>query len=239
MVSRLTGTWLQRGSWILLLGALAAVSAATYLSIHFYERALLAQHPAAPQHLGAADANVQFVGDSRVSQWAPYDAFGAGYIGFPGQSSYQIAPAVRALRLEDAFVVLQLGVNELRLLGLQPHRQGEVVDATAEAIRSLAFDLSLQNKLVVVLSIFIAGEPGLARRVVWSDAIAAGIDDVNSTLAATRWPDNVRYLDVNADLSALGEGAHSDALHLTPEAYGRLNERLASVLAKGGAPDAV
>ena len=203
-----------------------------------YERSLAAQHPVAPQQRGNDASEWLFVGDSRVSQWAQHDTLGASYLGFPGASTWQIAmffaePQLQAVRGKR--VVLQFGINDLRLLGLRPQSKSALVQATADNLWQLAERMSLLASDVTLLGVIPPAHPGLLRRFVWSSAVEEAVTEVNASLRdryeSAGGSGRVRFTDFTAELTLLRDSGYADTLHLNSLGYRRLNALLNEELA--------
>ena len=225
----------MRNRWpVLIMGVITfAAAAVAVTAITFardmYVRTLIQQHPVVPVIAGAEGARVVFMGDSRVAQWARHDRVSGRYVGFPGASSHQIAsvftPALLGTQ-RPAVVIIQLGINDLRLLGVAPERVDTLVNGTLTSLRVLADTLANHAEQVVVLTVFPTADPDLARTLVWSDAVQAGVDSLNGALLAGHWPDNVRVMDCTPALADLGNAAFVDTLHLSAAGYDALNRAL-------------
>lgn len=198
------------------------------LARDFYRQSLEAQHPQTMELFGDVNGNVVFLGDSRVSQWHQHDAFAARYIGYPGASSHQIASQFDSdlLGKSTSIVVIEAGVNDLRLAGLVPERMTALVDESLTSLHRLATDLAPLVDQVIVLTVFPTAEPGVLRSVVWGDEVQQSVDRLNAAMLKTTWPSNVLVLDCDAALLAQGDLAFVDTLHLTESGYDALNELL-------------
>ena len=198
------------------------------LARDFYRQSLEAQHPQTMELLGDVNGNVVFLGDSRVSQWSQHDAFAARYIGFPGASSHQIASQFDSdlLGKSTSIVIIEAGVNDLRLAGLAPERVKELVDESLASLQLLTTDLAPLVDQVILLTVFPTSHAGTLRSLVWGDEVQQSVDRLNGALLQTTWPSNVLVLDCDAALLALGDLAFVDTLHLTESGYDALNALL-------------
>jgi len=176
-------------------------------------------------------------GDSRIARWRPLpSATGCRVIncGVGGQTS-----ALALLRLErdvlvhhPRVVVVQIGVNDLKLVGVFPERKRAIVDSCWRNIRELVDRTAAENIHVVLLTVFPTGPVGLLRRTVWSEEVVTSIDEVNKKLLELTRP-GVTVVDCDPVLAA-GEGLRreyvQDTLHLTSSAYEMLNRHLTPIL---------
>ncbi len=202
------------------------------LARDFYRQSLEAQHPQAEELLGNVDGTVVFLGDSRISQWSQRDAFAARYIGYPGASSHQIASQFDTGLLDKStsVVIVEAGVNDLRLAGLAPERVHALVDESFRSLQGLTMELATKVDQVILLTVFPTADAGLVRSLVWGDEVQQSVDRLNDSLRAASWPSNVRVLDCDAALLPLGDLAFVDTLHLTESGYDALNALLEPIL---------
>ena len=199
--------------------------------IGLYERALEAQFPVVPSISGPANSTIVFLGDSRVHQWGKVDGVGARYVSFAGATSSQIVAAVKSdlVELRGATdVYLQLGVNDLRLIGLQSKRAEEIGLATQKRIDELASYLAAKNLRVTIITVFPTGPLRWVRRPVWSDEVSATLRSLNDRLLRHSGQGAVRVLDVSEVFAALGSAAFTDELHVSRRTYRELNQYLIS-----------
>lgn len=197
--------------------------------IGLYSRSLDAQRLVEPSSRGLTRSEIVFIGDSRVHQWAKSDAFGARYIGYSGATASQIAAAVISGGIDltgASEVYLQLGVNDLRLVGVRPSLAGQVVAETKKWIDELARYLAVNNVRVTIITVFPTGPVRWIRRPVWSSEIEESLGALNRALLAGNRSENVRVLDVTEVFNQLGSAAYVDELHVTGRAYEKLNKFL-------------
>ena len=198
------------------------------LARDFYRQSLEAQHPQTVELLGNDNGKIVFLGDSRVSQWSQYDAFSARYIGYPGASSHQIASQfdIGLLGKSTSVIIIQAGVNDLRLAGMAPERVQELVADSYGSLQELVTLLATHVDQVVLLTVFPTSEPSFMRSVVWGKEVQQGVDLLNDSLRNAVWPANVQVVDCDVALLPLGVVAFVDTLHLTESGYDALNALL-------------
>lgn len=215
----------------LLLCALGACIALGFVARLQYERALLVQIAPLPKWNFPTAAQSQtntllLLGDSRIQQWPRIQIDGWNVInaGVGGITSSQLALACAGPieRTRPKVVLVQVGINDLKLLGLRPDLRNQLVQLYASNIVQIVQQARKNGAQTIVTTILPAGRPSLARRFVWSDAVAQGVNEANALLlsALAKQPD-VRVVD-------LFEGRppfelYSDTLHLRPAAYEMLS----------------
>ncbi len=179
-----------------------------------------------------------FFGDSRAYSWPA----------IPELKTYQFInrgigneTSAQALERFDAHVaplnpdvvIIQVGVNDLKTIPLFPEQKASITancKANIAAIVAKASDLGAQ---VIVTTIFPLGRVPLERKLFWSSNVAEAMDEVNAYLL-TLAVENVVIFDTSiilADEQGVVQKAYSqDLLHLTPEGYTALNEKILLVL---------
>lgn len=182
------------------------------------------------------NCRLTFVGDSRIYDWSRFGDLEASFVSFPGATAFQIAAETRlSWEIHDqAHVVLQMGVNDLKLLGVRTGQLEQVVSQTAEHISSLVVYLAERNEQVVVLTVFPVGPVPFWRKPFWSQSVEHGLSLVNARLLAKQWPHNVSVLDMTSVFTNLGTDAYRDTLHMTEHAYVELTGVLLENLGKSG-----
>lgn len=174
---------------------------------------------------------IVLVGDSRARAWSdPPLPAGCEAInrGVNRQTTAQVLLRLDrdVIALGADVAVVQVGVNDLKTLGLFDHgRRHAVVEDCRAHVVEIVGRLRRAGITVVLLTIFPVGPPGLLRRPVWSDATIDAIDDVNATI---RRLDGPGVLVVDCD-TCLRQGRHInpalalDTLHLNANGYRALD----------------
>ena len=134
---------------------------------------------------------VVLFGDSRIAQWLPLPAVADCRVinrGISGQTT-----ALTLLRLErDVLLarpyatVVQIGINDLKLIGLFPERKRFIVESCWRNIQELVDRMTAANIDVVLLTVFPPGPVGLLRTPVWSDDIVRCTDEINGRMLRLR-----------------------------------------------------
>jgi lysophospholipase L1-like esterase len=231
---------------ILLLVALVVV----LISRPRYEATLRRQiWPVNPQPLSVQSGpssgvagTLLLLGDSRMAEWGvpefgQWKVVNAGTVGFTtGQVRLRASEVLEEFRPDT--VVLQAGINDLKYLGLEPEMVSPIVSLAYSNIVAIVDECVRHHSRIVVLETWPAGRPPLLRRLVWSDQIASGVEQLNAALRGLDAPHNgVRVVDLfrSAALNAEGD-EYRDTLHFKPEFYRRLTPVLAREL--GSPPSA-
>ncbi|MGC9395977.1 MAG: SGNH/GDSL hydrolase family protein [Anaerolineae bacterium] len=188
-----------------------------------------------------SDTNQQrvvFFGDSRAYSWpaiTELDTYQLVNRGIGNETTAQALERFDAhvAPLNPDIVVVQVGINDLKTIPLFPEQKASITadcKANIAAIVAKASDLEAQ---VVVTTIFPLGRVPLERRLFWSSDVAETIDEVNAyilTLAEER----VVVFDTSIVLAnerdVVQKAYSQDLLHLTPEGYTALNEKLLPIL---------
>lgn len=187
----------------------------------------------------AGQKRIVLFGDSRISMWDPPPRVQGCQIvnrGVGGETTDQILLRLDrdVLALKPDIVVLEMGINDLKTIGVFPEAEREIIntfwrnaDLIIERLRSRKID-------VVLLTVFQPAKVPLARRMLWSDATRAAVADFNRRALGMHLP-GVTVVDCDR---ALAEGSRVrseyalDTLHLNPAGYAALNRLVEPVLAK-------
>ena len=204
--------------------------------------------PVAPRNTSFGNGTnvLLFIGDSRIEAWDAPAASGWNVFngGVSGMTTAQLAYHCRAMleRVRPTVVVLQIGINDFKILGLRPALREVVVGACLSNITTIIKECRASGAHVVVTTIWPAGKVPLKRRVVWSSAIPAGVAEANERLEKQfRDRPGITITNVLATASkGLSEneihGLYQDTLHLTPAAYTRLSVVLTQTLSSLNTP---
>lgn len=180
---------------------------------------------------------IVLLGDSRIQQWTNWAEKPDREIlnrGVGGQTTHQILGRVDqdAVALKPDIVLLQLGINDLKAIGLFPAHRDAIAKACADNILQIVRQCQETGAEVMLLTIFPRGPLEWARRAIWSPEIDLAIQQVNRQLMTINEP-HVRVIDCSALLAESGEPTaayYHDALHLSPEGYSMLTSSLTPLL---------
>ncbi len=227
--------WLRRS--VLVLAVLSAAAALAIWSARTHYEYQLAQQiwPLTAPEISARSSSpassaptVLLLGDSRMAQWdlPRWPGWRVVNAGAGGLTTGQLRLA--APTLLDEFhphaVVLEAGINDLKFLGLRPEMSPRIISLAANNLAAVVRECSSRRCQVIVLETWPAGQPGLARRLVWSAAISTAEDSLNAQLHLLDAPGHgIRVLDLVKEAGLKPEaGLQRDTLHFKPEVYQRL-----------------
>lgn len=180
---------------------------------------------------------VVFFGDSRAANWSFPELDGYAFInrGIPAQTSIQSVQrfVAHVQPNHPDIVVIQVGINDLKTLGLFPERQSAIIANTKTNIQQLVKESQELGAVVIVTTIFPTGTVPLERRPFWSDRIGESIQEVNAYIQ-TLADEQVIVFDTFTILAdnhgTLLPEYQADELHLTSEGYAHLNEELIQLI---------
>lgn len=237
--------WLQVlwGITALLLAASATLNFALFARVQQYYREVNATRldPAGltdyPQDLlipeVSDDIRVVMFGDSRAAGWDLPATEGYDFInrGIASQTSAQVLQRFSAhvVPLDPDIIVVQVGINDLKTIGLFPARAENIMGAYQANMRALVALAQAETEATVVLSTILpAGDVPLARQLVWSDAIDQAVIEMNDSLKMFENGRDVFIFDGFSLISAAAADSgrsdyYKDELHFTPLGYDVLN----------------
>lgn len=192
--------------------------------------------PDPPANFGAAPV-VVLVGDSRAQRWpAPNDPrYAFVNRGIPDQSSEQVVERFdeQVAPLAPAFVVIVVGINDLKAIPLLPTRRDRIVGQLAYNVRALVGKVQALHAKAILVTLFPLGHVPLVRRPVWSDDVGRAVLEVNESIRALGSA-GATVLDAYSLLvetnGTLRREAELDLLHLSDAGYVALNSELLRLL---------
>ena len=181
---------------------------------------------------------VMFFGDSRIVEWGrpTFDNWQVVNAGLNGQTSAQLRSHLPSVldTFQPDVVVIQAGINDLKLLGLHPEWTNKIVSLASSNISAMVAECVKRRKRVILLETWPSTPPTLLRRLVWNDAIPNSIGQLNLRLRQIASPENeVEVLDLfeQAHLTT-STMYYRDMLHLKPESYRLLSPHLEQKLVR-------
>lgn len=180
---------------------------------------------------------VVFFGDSRAEGWISPNISGYEFInrGIHGQTSVQTIQRLASHlgSLQPNVVIIQVGVNDLKTIGLFPERSESIVANCRENIKRIVEESKNLGAVVILTTIFPIGEVPLQRKPFWSDEIDKAVQEMNAYIT-TLAEDRVIIFDAfsvlaNSQGMMLKEYG-KDELHLNNRGYKLLNNELVKLL---------
>jgi lysophospholipase L1-like esterase len=182
-------------------------------------------------------SRVVFFGDSRAAGWASPKNNKREFInrGIGSQTTiqtiqrfpYHISP------LKPNIVIVQVGINDLKTIALFPGQKEQIVANCQANIKQIVEASRELGAIVIITTIFPTGEVPLARRPFWSDEIDRSVKETNAYIA-TLASDEIIVFDAFSILAdsqgKMLKKYRIDELHINPQGYQVLNEKLAQLL---------
>jgi len=183
---------------------------------------------------------VVLFGDSRILQWKKLPQIeGVEFVnrGIGGETTAKLRARFEpdVVALDPDIVILQLGINDLIAIGLQPKREKAIVEQCRENI-SFFVETLLQMKAVevILLTIIPPAQPSLARLPVWSVHIPQRVAEINQEWLSLPATAKFHIIDTAKTLKNESGKWHNnvnqDTLHLTPTGYQYLNQAVIAIL---------
>ena len=181
---------------------------------------------------------VVFFGDSRAAAWPATVNTSFEFInrGIDGQTTNQVLGrlANHVTTLSPKIIVIQVGVNDLKHVATFPDRSQFIITNCKQNIQQIVDQLTKNTQTIVILTtIFPAGEISPLRRFYWSSAVDRAIIEVNQYIKSLK-SDRVIILDAASILvdehGAIRQSYSQDYLHLNNFGYTMLNKELDKAL---------
>jgi lysophospholipase L1-like esterase len=182
---------------------------------------------------------VVLFGDSRIHQWKKLPQIDeVEFInrGIGGETTAQLRARFEpdVLALDPDVVILQLGINDLVAIGLQPKREKAIVQQCRENLSFLVETLQAKSIEVILLTIIPPAQPSLARLLVWSEHIPQQVAQINRYWLELPATAKLHVVDTAKILTNEAgnwhENINKDTLHLTPIGYEYLNQAIVAIL---------
>lgn len=213
---------------------LAAAVAAGWELRRKYERDLAARVwssgavSGSPTVAGSGSPTILFLGDSRLAQWELGGVTRGRYVNaaMSGATTAEVRAAALALleKYRPDVVVIEAGINDLKLLGMRPDLREKVAATVRDNLAALVKACREAGSKVLLLTIWPPTRPELLRRFVWGRAVPESVEEINRALPALVGSDpGVAVIDL------FSEGVrpiYRDTLHLDPQTYRELTPRL-------------
>jgi len=180
-------------------------------------------------------SEIWMLGDSRVRRWDEEllkDTVEIANLGVEGQTSSQVYYRFKSY-LETStpsIVILEVGINELKIIGLDKNLTSSITDQYFRNIESIIQMCRDKNIRMVLINIFPVGKIELSRRLVWNKVVNEAIIKTNQRLQSYCDDIRVYWFDAYSILSENGETVNieyqSDFLHINNRGYQALSREL-------------
>jgi lysophospholipase L1-like esterase len=190
---------------------------------------------AAPQSI-----TILLLGDSRVADWKSPRIEGWHVLneGIGGLTSAELALNCGTIleQTRPQGVVIQIGINDLKLLGVRPECRMAVIDGCVSNILVVVNECRRLGAQVVLTPVWPVGRVSGVRRLVWSDAIEPAVAETNQRLTdLLSNKAGVYVVDIFAELTKRLSTSqrlqlYRDTLHLKPDVYLSLSELLSATV---------
>ncbi|WP_228060803.1 MULTISPECIES: SGNH/GDSL hydrolase family protein [unclassified Coleofasciculus] len=183
---------------------------------------------------------VVFFGDSRASAWRKPKVSNFQFInrGISGETSAQafLRFDYHVSYLQPDVIIVQVGINDLRMLPLPPKTRTDIVEACKDNIRRIAEKSQNLGATVIVSTIFPIGRGNLPlkERIRWQSIpnIEQDIEEVNTYVHSLKG-DRIIVFDAYKILGINGKtklNYTQDLLHINSAGYEALNREIADLL---------
>lgn len=187
--------------------------------------------------VGDECVKITLFGDSRIQYWDPaLQVSGCEIInrGIAGNTTSRSLLQIQnhVLDLRPDIVVIQIGINDLKTIGVFPDEKEWILEQCKDNYRILLSMISEAGVHSVVTTIFPPAHPSILRKPVWSNDIEAAVLEMNEwirTLNGSR----ITVLDCDTLLQEKGrvkKHFYRDTLHLNENGYEFLNREVEKVL---------
>lgn len=208
---------------------------------HFYSKELLVRLD--PVFIGAPkqskSTELWLIGDSRISQWNIPDSIlspnSYSKLGGDGQTTSQLL-----FRLDFYFqeykakyILIQIGINDLKSIGLFPDRSEEITQQTVKNIIHIIENCKKNGCIPIFTTIIPTGSVEIYRLPFWNDDILPSIKQVNSIVVEYCVRNKIDVIDFHEIIVSHNSkdlNLHKDCLHLNSEGYILLNISLSKFL---------
>lgn len=191
-------------------------------------------------NLNKEKTRIVFFGDSRALSWPspqldPFEFINRG-IGQQTSAQIQLRFDQHVKPLQADWVILQLGVNDLKVIPLSPDKEAAIIQQCKNNLALIVEQARQQGSKVLITTIFPLGKVPIERLPFWSDEVANAIDKVNNFILSLK-SDHVWVLDTYSLLVSdkpqlIRQEYSRDLLHLNELGYEHLNKALIEFLAQ-------
>ena len=179
---------------------------------------------------------VLLFGDSRMAEWGGIAVSNQTVVnaGQGGATTGQLRLSLPGLldEFHPTTIVMEAGVNDLKLIGLKPELEDALVAQAEENFSNLVEQCSAHGCRVVLLETWPVGKPEWLRRPVWNAEIGEAVAHLNERLRLLDSPAKmVKVVDLFKEAGLeVDQGMFRDALHFKRSVYERLEPALQAEL---------
>jgi lysophospholipase L1-like esterase len=209
----------------------------THEGYFFLENRALASRP--PQR-----RRIVLFGDSRIERWTQPPVMSGSQVvnrGIGGDTTAQLLLRLKrdVIDLHPDVVVVQVGINDLKAIGIMPENADRITKLVKNNIRKMVSLLRQNNIRVLLMTILPAGRPDLIHRLAWSNGIDRSVATVNQYIRYLGRKTEVSVLDCTPPFARGGRMRSEyaeDTLHLNAKGYELLGQMLSRALVAMTAP---
>jgi lysophospholipase L1-like esterase len=181
-----------------------------------------------------------FLGDSRVNQWQiPVTIIQTNQLfnyGMDCQTTGQVLQRTKDYfeNYQSDFTIIQVGMNDLKVIGLYPEKAEYIRRLTINNIKSLLELCKMKQSTPIFITIIPPGEVELKRMLFWNKEVNKSVADVNKILISYCIKENIQVIDATKLMSddelTIRKEYQKDCLHLNEKGYEVLNAELQKVI---------
>lgn len=235
---------LVAGLSLLLTLSLGMNLALLYLSFDQYKRLLLLRlDPVGAQHatieVEQKVKTMVLFGDSRIAEWKPAREICDTRIvnrGIGGQTTAQLLRRLEedVLAYEVDYVLIQAGINDLKVIGIAPNKREQIVRDVEHNILRMAEKARSSGVKPVLTPVISTGAPPAHRRAIWPDEMEGILEKVNAALKYGSLREGIAFMGLEDTALHGSQNIPShylrDFLHLNSIGYAEMEEALTEFL---------
>lgn len=212
----------------------------TYKLVHYYygKELLTRINPIhEKKNISVVSTEYWFLGDSRIEQWENinqiiHDEYFCN-LGIDSQTSAQVLERLKAYFKTDSakFVFIQVGINDLKVIGFYRDRERQIIEITISNIKTL-LNLCMQNRAIpIFMTIFPTGKVEMKRKLFWNSKVEKAIVIVNDSILNYCKDLNIPVFDsyqmlLNEKDGRIKSDFEANCLHLNLNGYNYLSLEL-------------
>lgn len=181
-----------------------------------------------------------FLGDSRIAQWEiPDSVISSNHrlnIGIEGQTSSQVLQRAKDYftKNHSDYAIIQVGINDLKLIGYYPERDKYIVSLTIKNIKELLETCTKHQSIPLFITIIPPGTVELKRVLFWNKKVNNAVIQVNKAIVSYCGEKKIKVLNASELLSDDGFVIRKEyergCLHLNEKGYKTLNSELVKII---------